>query len=472
MIRRLETAHHSNTLATAAHLTPPPPPLQPITLQSISSDKLRVLSECLVEVLLHFIIEFGTKNIAPLHHLFTLDTCTVLFNTLVVSGDNNMQLATCSLLVRMCSFQGWWGDFLAATFSKLYSSQNSKIFPQDRVFFLLTYLGRKSITMGPARSTVLDAILKTLATLLVPLSTTATRGIDDDGDTENTDFQLISWLLLFLSVCLDDGAAAAAAVAAGPTTGANEKKELNSGMRWEFMSGDADMSKARAQTRSNSSARSFVSRCFKKRFLQNKTGGGGSGSMSSMAKGVGGGGSNGGGSSSSAAANYIAANSSSAQQLMSKIFAGPNDKATQVVHITAQIEQALKQQESLIKKHNVKLHNLQCSIDKSKSKLLKNASKLAEAMGGLTAAATAGSSSGGSSGNSNGSGATQTASAATAAADADQSFDKGLRSLKTANTLVVIRGLIGLLLSMDYTCNMDLFLLTCKVRRNLYVMYY
>lgn len=42
-------------------------------------------------------------------------------------------------------------------------------------------------------------------------------------------------------------------------------------------------------------------------------------------------------------------------------------------------------------------------------------------------------------------------------------FDRGLKSIKTQNMLVVIRGLIGLLLNMDFTCNMDLFLLTCKI---------
>lgn len=102
------------------------------TLATISSDKLRVLSECLVEILLHFIIEYGVKNVLSLHSMFNLKTCTTLFNTLVVSGDNNMQLATCSLLVRMCCFQQWWGEFLASTFTRLYSSQNTKIFPQDR----------------------------------------------------------------------------------------------------------------------------------------------------------------------------------------------------------------------------------------------------------------------------------------------------------------------------------------------------
>uniref|UniRef100_A0A2M4B0Q4 Putative secreted protein n=1 Tax=Anopheles triannulatus TaxID=58253 RepID=A0A2M4B0Q4_9DIPT len=35
--------------------------------------------------------------------------------------------------------------------------------------------------------------------------------------------------------------------------------------------------------------------------------------------------------------------------------------------------------------------------------------------------------------------------------------------MKIGNIIVVIRGLIGLLLSMDFTCNMDLFLITCKI---------
>lgn len=202
-----------------------------------------MLSECLIEMLMHFLIEYGVKvsfrlsalimskllhdilqNVFSLHTFFDVQMCNTLFDTLIVSGDNNMQLATCALIVRMCSFQSWWGDFLANCFTKLYSSQNTKTFPQDRwectwwntiqnkinitfsyfrVFFLLTYLGRKSIAMGSCRIVVIDSILKTLATLLVPLSSSIAENLDVTGS--KTDFQLISWLLLFLSVCIDDG---------------------------------------------------------------------------------------------------------------------------------------------------------------------------------------------------------------------------------------------------------------------------
>lgn len=57
--------------------------------------------------------------------------------------------------------------------------------------------------MGSCRIVVIDSILKTLATLLVPLSSSIVENLDVTGS--KTDFQLISWLLLFLSVCIDDG---------------------------------------------------------------------------------------------------------------------------------------------------------------------------------------------------------------------------------------------------------------------------
>lgn len=57
--------------------------------------------------------------------------------------------------------------------------------------------------MGSCRVVVIDSILKTLAILLVPLSSLIGENVDVTGS--KTDFQLISWLLLFLSVCIDDG---------------------------------------------------------------------------------------------------------------------------------------------------------------------------------------------------------------------------------------------------------------------------
>lgn len=118
---------------------------------------------------------------------------------------------------------------------------------------------------------------------------------------------------------------------------------------------------------------------------------------------------------------------------LDKIMTTQNEKRFHVAQLKSQIEMVLKQQENLIKR-NIKIHQItdMFSDINGKSKGKSNKSELPSK---------------------------------TQADDNDkeQSFDKGLRSLKMSNTLVVIRGLVSLLLAMDYTCNMDLFLLTCKI---------
>lgn len=66
-----------------------------------------------------------------------------------------------------------------------------------RVFILLTLLGRKSLIAGVNRSSVIDAMVRTLGKLLAPLSN------PQASDINHLDITLIGWVLLFLSVCLD-----------------------------------------------------------------------------------------------------------------------------------------------------------------------------------------------------------------------------------------------------------------------------
>ncbi|XP_065072528.1 baculoviral IAP repeat-containing protein 6 isoform X2 [Ochlerotatus camptorhynchus] len=366
-------------------------------LSPIYTDKLRVLSECLIETLLHLITTYGVQNVANIYPYFDLDTCNLLFDTLVINGDTHIQLATCSMLVRMCCFQPWWGEFLADKFLKLYSSQNSRIFPQDRVFFLLTYLGRKSISMGTCRSIVIDAVLKSLATLLAPLAQNSASGLNIWC---NTDLNLLGWILLFLSVCLDDGMV--------------DGKKDQSNLRWDFMSGETDMVKARMNM-GNGGLRTLT-RTFKKRFLQSKhysaglTGGNGNAVTEKM---------------------YMM-NSDPLQTPASKL------------------EMALKQHENQLKK-------LQNSVKQSFgdyfNEITKAKSVRLPSGDGSSRSSQSGSSGSGSKDNSSDSSTN----------DNETAFDKGLKSLKIGNIIVVIRGLIGLILSMDFTCNMDLFLITCKI---------
>lgn len=104
------------------------------SLKTLCTDKLRVISECLVELLLHFVMNYGQHSISALHNFFDLNTCNLMFKTLVINGDSHIRIATCSMLVKMCSFsvKPWWGNFFADTFTTLFSSQNVEVFPQDR----------------------------------------------------------------------------------------------------------------------------------------------------------------------------------------------------------------------------------------------------------------------------------------------------------------------------------------------------
>ncbi|CAG2054626.1 unnamed protein product, partial [Timema podura] len=224
-------------------------------LAAACSDKLRVLGEGLLDVLLYLVYEIGPVPRLPvsLYQMFDQRVCEQLFHCLCVREDTRMQLAACTLLVRMCGLQPWWGDFLANTLARLFSSQHSAIFPQDRVFILLTYLGRKSLGSGAPRSVVLDSVLAMLARLLSPLATPRSGFLRADMD-----LALISWVLLFLSVCFDTNSMS--------TTGPEEvsdkpkDKEQSFATRWDFIQGEVAM-----QKKYNSTSRSNASRSYRRK---------------------------------------------------------------------------------------------------------------------------------------------------------------------------------------------------------------
>jgi len=64
------------------------------------------------------------------------------------------------------------------------------------VFILLTFLGRKSLIAGGNKSSVIEAMVRTLGKLLAPLT-------NAPSNSNRLDITLIGWVLLFLSVCLD-----------------------------------------------------------------------------------------------------------------------------------------------------------------------------------------------------------------------------------------------------------------------------
>ncbi|XP_015597939.1 baculoviral IAP repeat-containing protein 6 isoform X3 [Cephus cinctus] len=223
------------------------------SLASTSSDKLRVLGETLLDILLYTVYEIGPVPSIPISlcEVFTPTICEKFFHSVcVVTPVPRLQLHAAALLARMAGYQSWWGDFLANTLINLYSASSTHIFPQDRVFILLTFLGRKSLIAGANKSSVVDAMVRTLGRLLAPLST------GQASSSNRLDTTLIGWVLLFLSVCLDTTAIHP------PCNEENHERNREQGLssRWEFVQGESAM-----QRKFVSASRSSASRNYRKK---------------------------------------------------------------------------------------------------------------------------------------------------------------------------------------------------------------
>ena len=100
-------------------------------VRQASSDKLRVFCEYLLDTLLGITNTTDQLPVA-LHRMLNMDSCKSLFKHLCVVGTPQLRLRTGTLLVRVCSSQYWWGEFLASSLNKFFNSDQDMIFPQDR----------------------------------------------------------------------------------------------------------------------------------------------------------------------------------------------------------------------------------------------------------------------------------------------------------------------------------------------------
>ncbi|KAL0100417.1 hypothetical protein PUN28_019635 [Cardiocondyla obscurior] len=226
------------------------------------SDKLRVLEETLLDILLYTVYEIGpvpsVYRPTSLYEVFTPAICEKFFHSIcVVTPAPRLQLHAAALLAGMAGHQPWWGNFLANTLINLYSSASTHIFPQDRVFILLTFLGRKSLIAGGNKSSVIEAMVRTLGKLLAPLT-------NAPSNSSRLDITLIGWVLLFLSVCLDT-------IAPPPCFEDNHEKTREQGLfsRWEFIQGESAMQRRYVNANRSSASRSYRKR-LQKRLLHHK----------------------------------------------------------------------------------------------------------------------------------------------------------------------------------------------------------
>jgi baculoviral IAP repeat-containing protein 6 len=104
-------------------------------LQQASTDKLRVIAEFLLDTLLGMTVCGPTIPQIPvaLYEAFSPAFAALLFRSLCVHGTRKTQTHAGVLLVRVCSSQPWWGEFLGNMLEEFFSSdQIVSAFPQDR----------------------------------------------------------------------------------------------------------------------------------------------------------------------------------------------------------------------------------------------------------------------------------------------------------------------------------------------------
>ena len=104
-------------------------------LKKASTDKLRVLTELLLDTLLSMTLTSPSIPRIPvsLYSSFSPQMCEALFRNLCITGTRKMQIHGGMLLVRICGGQGWWGDFLGNILQEFFSAGQTAVFPQDRL---------------------------------------------------------------------------------------------------------------------------------------------------------------------------------------------------------------------------------------------------------------------------------------------------------------------------------------------------
>ncbi|XP_064603703.1 baculoviral IAP repeat-containing protein 6-like isoform X3 [Liolophura sinensis] len=363
----------------------------PTVLKQTATDKLRFVLERLLDTLLGMTVVSLSNPQLPtsLYSALNPGVCESLFRHLCVVGGKHMQIHTGMLLVRICGSQPWWGEFLGNVLQEFFNSEQSQLFPRDRVFILITALGQRSL-MGPSACSIMESLLGILARILSPLipSPQAPR-----HQSAWLDLSLIGWILLFLCRNLDNGWSSlnnSEDDKAGASSSSSRDNGTNMPNRWSFIQGEAGLPSTK--TKSRSTVKRYRS-TLQKRLMHHK------------------------------------------QKLMDldqakKKFYEKSSTST----VPKEAQNVLKQQEQLFKKE----------FSQYASKHLKDIVQIRRTDGEILKKLPKDENGG------NGS------------KDSDSDSELPL-ILPREKCLPVVRGLMSLILSMDFTCNVDLFLIASKV---------
>eukprot|EP00076_Gallus_gallus_P018956 XP_015139248.1 baculoviral IAP repeat-containing protein 6 isoform X5 [Gallus gallus] len=234
-------------------------------IQMSSTEQLRTIIRYLLDTLLSLLHSSNGHSVpVVLQSTFHAQACEELFKHLCISGTPKIRLHTGLLLVQLCGGERWWGQFLSNVLQELYNSEQLLIFPQDRVFMLLSCIGQRSLS----NSGVLESLLNLLDNLLSPLQ----PHLPVHRRTEGVlDIPMISWVVMLVSRLLDYVATVEdeAATAKKPLNG-KERERFLTGNQWSFINNSLHTQSLSRSTKGNSSLDRLYSRKIRKQLVHHK----------------------------------------------------------------------------------------------------------------------------------------------------------------------------------------------------------
>ncbi|XP_055083393.1 baculoviral IAP repeat-containing protein 6 isoform X2 [Periophthalmus magnuspinnatus] len=236
-------------------------------VQNSSTEQLRTIIRYLLDTLLSLLHANNGHSVpSVLQSTFHSEACEELFKHLCISGTPKIRLHAGLLLVQLCGAERWWGQFLSNVLQELYNSEQLLIFPQDRVFMLLSCIGQRSLS----NSGVLEGLLNLLDSLLCPLQQPAQATAH--RRTEGVlDIPMISWVVMLVSRLLDSVASIEdEASGAKKHLGGKDRDRSCSGIQWSFINNSLQSQSSSRASKGNSSLDRLYSRKIRKQLVHHK----------------------------------------------------------------------------------------------------------------------------------------------------------------------------------------------------------
>ncbi|KAL6101444.1 birc6 [Pungitius sinensis] len=231
-----------------------------------STEQLRTIIRYLLDTLLSLLHSNNGHSVpSVLQSTFHAQACEELFKHLCISGTPKIRLHAGLLLVQLCGGERWWGQFLSNVLQELYNSEQLLIFPQDRVFMLLSCIGQRSLS----NSGVLEGLLNLLDGLLCPLQQSqATAQRRTEGVL---DIPMISWVVMLVSRLLDCVANIEDEAAGGKKhLGGKERERSFTGIQWSFINNSLHSQNSTRSAKGSSSLDRLYSRKIRKQLVHHK----------------------------------------------------------------------------------------------------------------------------------------------------------------------------------------------------------